>query len=79
MALATIPQPPVAERFLFVGESVEVLFVSRERERGAYRREDCLVAVGDTHDPTNYFFDHKPPAFADRHQTCAARPLAGNQ
>jgi hypothetical protein len=45
----------LAERFLFMGESVEVLFVPRRRALGAYRSGDCLVAVGQTHDaaPTN--------------------------
>jgi hypothetical protein len=63
----------LAERFLFAGEPVEVLFAPRERVLGAYRAGDCLVDVGNTHDPGNLFFDHKPPAFPDRHGACAAR------
>jgi hypothetical protein len=63
----------LAERFLFAGEPVEVLFVERERVLGAYRPGDCLVDVGNTHDPGNLFFDHKPPAFSDRDDACAAR------
>lgn len=62
----------LAERFLFAGEVAEVLFVPRERVLGAYRVGDCLVDVGNTHDPLHHFFDHKPPAFADRNDACAA-------
>ncbi len=29
--------------------------------------------VGNTHDPVYLFFDHKPPACASRHDSCAAR------
>jgi len=63
----------LAERFLFADESVEVLFIPRNRAFGAYRAGDCLVDVGNTHDPANLFFDHKPPAFSNRHESCAAR------
>jgi hypothetical protein len=31
-----------------------------------------LADVDNSHDPANGFFDHKPPAFADRHAACAA-------
>lgn len=63
----------LAERYLFAGKSVEVLFVDRGRVLGAYRVGDCLVDVGNTHDPKNLFFDHKPPAFPKRDQSCAAK------
>lgn len=63
----------LAERFLFAGEPVEVLFVPRERVWGAWRAGDCLVDVGNTHDPASLFFDHKPPACTSRHDSCAAR------
>jgi hypothetical protein len=63
----------LAERFMFAGEPVEVLFVPRGRVLGAYRAGDCLVDVGNTHDPDHLFFDHKEPAFPDRHDSCAAR------
>jgi hypothetical protein len=63
----------LAERFLFAGEPVEVLFVPRERVWGAWRVGDCIVDVGNTHDPKHLFFDHKPPAFENRHDHCAAR------
>lgn len=63
----------LAERFLFVNDSVEVLLVPRGRVLGAYRRGDCLVDVGNTHDPAHFFFDHKPPALSNRHDSCAAK------
>ena len=63
----------LAERFLFTDDPVEVLFVPRERAFGVFRAGDCLVDVGNTHDPAHLFFDHKPPAFPDRHDACAAR------
>jgi hypothetical protein len=63
----------LAERFLFAGDRVEVLFVPRVRAFGAYRAGDCIVDVGNTHDPAHLFFDHKPPAFLNRHDSCAAR------
>jgi len=63
----------LAEGFLFKDEQVEVLFVPRARVWGAYRVGDCLVDVGNTRDAKNLFFDHKPPACADRNDSCAAR------
>lgn len=50
-----------------------MLFVPWERAFGAYRAGDCLVHAGNAHDPAYLFFDHKPPAFPDRHASCAAR------
>lgn len=63
----------LAERYLFAGKSVEILFVERGRVLGAYSAGDCLVDVGNTHDPENLFFDHKPPAFPSRYDSCAAK------
>ena len=63
----------LAERFLFNGEAVEILFLERERVLGAYREGDCLVDVGNTHEPERFFFDHKKPAFPSRHDSCAAK------
>jgi hypothetical protein len=63
----------LAERFLFPRESVEVLFLPRKRALGAYRTGDCLVAVGQTHDVENLFFDHKSPAFKNPFDSCAAK------
>src|SRR5262245_9820952 len=63
----------LAERFLLEGASVELLFVDRRRVFGAYRPGDCLVDVGNINEPANHFFDHKPPAFPCRHDSCAAK------
>jgi hypothetical protein len=63
----------LAERFLLAGNSIEVLFVPRGRVWGAYRTGDYLVDVGNAFDAKNFFFDHKPPACANRHDSCAAR------
>jgi hypothetical protein len=63
----------LAERFLLVDEVAEVIFVPRPRVIGAHRPGDCLVDVGNTHDPGNLFFDHKRPAFRSRHASCAAK------
>lgn len=61
----------LAQRYLFDGGS-EVGFASRRldplRCAGA-----CLVDIGNTYDPSRHWFDHKPPAFADRNSTCATR------
>lgn len=61
----------LAERLLFADESVEVLFLPRERVLGAYRTGDCVVDVGNTHDASKLFFDHKVVG-GDRHADCAA-------
>ncbi|MBA4191449.1 MAG: hypothetical protein C0467_26010 [Planctomycetaceae bacterium] len=65
----------LAERFLFASEPVEVLFGPRSRVWGAWRIRDCIVDVGNTHDPKHLFFDHKQPAFVNRHDSCATRLL----
>lgn len=61
----------LAERFLFVDEEIEIVFVSR----GATIEADCVVDVGNAHDPARLRFDHKPPAYADRNQHCATELL----
>lgn len=63
----------LAERHLFAGETVEILFVPRERVLGCLRIGDCLVDVGNTLDPARHLFDHKPPALPSRHDSCAAK------
>lgn len=70
----------LAERYLFdVDENVTVVFVGRKRparpER-ARERADCVVDAWNAYalsDPEQPVFDHKPPAFADRNETCATR------
>jgi hypothetical protein len=34
---------------------------------------DCLVDVSNVFDTQRLIFDHKPPAFTDRNQTCATK------
>jgi hypothetical protein len=61
----------LAQTYLFDGMA-EVCFLSRRLD--ADRSADaCLVDVGNACDPARLRFDHKPPAFADRNQTCAAK------
>jgi hypothetical protein len=61
----------LAQRFL-LNEPIEVDFASRGLDPKRYPG-DCLVDIGNTYDPSCLRFDHKPPAFADRNSTCAAR------
>jgi hypothetical protein len=65
----------LAARFLFNGEKSEVIFVSRSYAVPANPPPDCVLDVGRAYDPARLVFDHKPPAFPDRNQTCAARLL----
>ena len=65
----------LAERFLFTGQSVEIVFVGRGQNIPAMPGVDCVVDVGNAYDPARLLFDHKPPAFADRNQSCATRLL----
>lgn len=65
----------LAERHLFAGGAVEVLFVDCRRTLEAYAPGDCLVDVGNTYDPKNLFFDHKPPALPHRDDSCATKLL----
>lgn len=63
----------LAERHLFDEDDVEVVFVGRKRPVRAAVAVDCAVDVWNVYDPECLVFDHKPPAFADRNQTCATR------
>ena len=65
----------LAERFLFEGVSAEIIFVGRGQKIPATPGVDCVVDVGNIYDPAHLLFDHKPPAFADRNQSCATRLL----
>lgn len=62
----------IAETHLFPGETCRVEFVSRGADLMG-RDFDCVVDVGRIFDSGRLWFDHKPPAFADRHETCAAK------
>lgn len=61
----------LAERYLLSGRSVEVAFVATGHDWASGPAPDCVVDVGGLHDPALGLFDHRPPARADRHETCA--------
>ncbi len=63
----------LAEAYLFTDEDVEVVFVPRCRPGTLAGSFDRVVEVSNAHDPQRLVFDHKPPVFADRNATCAAR------
>jgi hypothetical protein len=63
----------LAERYLFAAEVVEVVFLPRKMPAAGWPPVDCMVDVGNAHDPERLRFDHKPPAFADRNASCAAK------
>jgi hypothetical protein len=63
----------LAERYLFHGQSVEVVFIARKQPVQDKQVADCVVDAWNIHDPKQLIFDHKPPAFADRNETCATK------
>jgi hypothetical protein len=63
----------LAAEHLFPGELVVVVFMGRAQAVHAPGLADCIVDVGNRYDREKLWFDHKPPAFADRNSTCAAR------
>lgn len=65
----------IAERFLFNGYNTRVVFVSKTLTPKSPAEFDCVVDVGNMHSPELRIFDHKPPAFPDRHASCAAKLL----
>jgi hypothetical protein len=62
----------LAVEYLFGSDGL-VLFVGRKSAVHAPGLADCVVDVGNRYDRAKLWFDHKPPAFADRNSTCAAR------
>ncbi len=65
----------LADRFLSNGATVGILFVARDFDVSNSRKMKgihCVVDIGNAHDPSRLLFDHKPPAFPDRHLNCAA-------
>jgi hypothetical protein len=62
----------LAAEHLFGGD-VLVVFVGRQQAVHAPGLADCVVDVGNRYDPEKLWFDHKPPAFADRNSTCATK------
>lgn len=63
----------LASRYLFDDRRVEVVFVARECSIDKLAQFDCVVDLSCIHDPERLIFDHKPPAFCDRNETCATR------
>jgi hypothetical protein len=61
----------LVERYL-LAEEVEVVFVPYNHDF-ARQCVDCVVDMGGLYDPRYLLFEHRPPAFADRHASCAAR------
>jgi hypothetical protein len=65
----------LAERHLFADERAEVVFLPRTLDLSRGRLPDCVVDMAGLHDAGLLFFDHKPPAFSDRNETCTTRLL----
>lgn len=65
----------LAERFLFTRQLIEVLFIDYGCDVQRLSGIDCAVDVGGVYCKKRLIFDHKPPAFINRHQTCAAKLL----
>lgn len=63
----------LAERFLFAGRTVEVAFVDYAHDWASGPPADCVVDLGGLHAPAAGLFDHKEPASAARHDSCATR------
>ena len=63
----------LAERFLFEGRSAHVSFVAYDYDWASGPPADCVIDMGGLHAPARGLFDHKLPALADRHDSCAAR------
>lgn len=63
----------IAERYLFRTHRCQVEFVDYSFRPSSKPDFDCVVDVGKTFNPALNIFDHKPPAFEDRHQSCAAK------
>lgn len=62
----------LAERYLFSGLSVKVEFLDYAVDVEQLPEVDCVVDLGGVYCRKRLLFDHKPPAFADRHAHCAA-------
>ncbi|MFO0823771.1 MAG: hypothetical protein U0792_11745 [Gemmataceae bacterium] len=63
----------LAERFLFEGRSPEITFVTYDHNWALGSPADCVIDLGGLHAPAVGLFDHKLPALADRHDSCATR------
>lgn len=63
----------LASRYLFDGDSTEVIFLPRNVSLARLSPVDCVVDLCCAYDRKRLIFDHKPPAFANRNETCATR------
>lgn len=63
----------LAWRYLFDDRRVDVVFVARGCSVKKLASYDCVVDLSGVYDPERLIFDHKPPAFSDRNETCATR------
>lgn len=62
----------LAERYLFPDDLCQIKFVGGTFELSKCQNYDCVVDVGRTCNPKRSLFDHKPPAFDNRDETCAS-------
>lgn len=62
----------LAECYLFSGHPVKIEFLEYGVDVEQLTGVDCAVDVGGVYCCKRHLFDHKPPAFADRHEHCAA-------
>ncbi|MBA4190665.1 MAG: hypothetical protein C0467_21990 [Planctomycetaceae bacterium] len=65
----------LAERFWYEGRSPEITFVTYDHNWALGSPADCVIDMGGLYAPSLGLFDHKQPAFADRHDSCATRLL----
>ena len=63
----------LASRYGLVNDDAKIAFVGRGADAKSLADYYFVVDVGKTHDVLNRRFDHKPPAFANRDETCATR------
>ncbi|MCD0458613.1 MYG1 family protein [Roseiconus lacunae] len=62
----------MAERYLYPNNTCQVAFIPRTRDQASLRGYDAVMDIGCVHEPLRHRFDHKPPAFEDRNEHCAA-------
>ncbi|MDM4019378.1 MYG1 family protein [Roseiconus lacunae] len=62
----------MAERYLYANNTCQVAFIPRTRDQASLRGYDAVMDIGCVHEPLRHRFDHKPPAFEDRNEHCAA-------
>ena len=63
----------LASRYGLVNDNARIAFVGRGANPKSLADHYFVVDIGKTHDVLNRRFDRKPPAFANRDETCATR------